>query len=49
MGTPLIAPAADAEGLVLTEDGVADPNRKRRSVSPSGLAEYAQGMEAAWP
>jgi len=46
MGRPLAAPAAHAEGLVLTEDGAAGPNQKG-SVSPPGLAHDGQGMEAA--
>jgi len=29
MGRPLTAPAADAEGLVLTEDGAAGPKQKK--------------------
>ena len=38
-----------ATGLVLTEDGPARPQKKRRSVSRSRLAIDAQGMEAAGP
>lgn len=37
-----------AEGLVLTEDGAAGPE-KRGSVSRLRLAEIAQGIEAAGP
>jgi len=50
MGKPLAAPEAQAQGLVLMGDGVADPSLKRKRFSPSGLASaIAQGMEAAWP
>jgi hypothetical protein len=46
----MAAPEAQAQGLVLMVDGVADPSLKRKRFSPSGLAlDIAQGMEAAWP
>ena len=52
MGRPLTAPEAQAKGLVLTEDGVADPQKKEEELSaPKGwhCSKNAQGMEAEWP
>ena len=49
-GRPLAAPEDQTKGLVLTEDGVADPKKKERTLSPPGLtSDHAQGMEAAGP
>lgn len=36
MGRPLAAPAAHAEGLVLTEDGAAGPLNKKKKRQPAG-------------
>ena len=36
-------------GLGLDGGRAAGPHKRKRTVSPSGLANHAQGMEAAWP
>jgi len=46
---PWLSPEAKAKGLVLTEDGAAGPRNEEREVSPSGLSDDAQGIEAEWP
>jgi len=48
-GKPLESARREAKGLALTEDGDARPPNKKESVSPSGLATDAQGMEAVFP
>jgi len=45
MGRPLTAPAAYAEGLVLTEDGVADPYKKKRMSAPQGWPMMRKGWK----
>jgi hypothetical protein len=50
MGIPPHAPAGADEGLGLDRQGAASPKLlKKRVISPLGLADDAQGMEAAWP
>ena len=46
---PWLSPEAIAKGLVLTEDGAAGPRNEKRKVSPRGLSDDAQGIEAEWP
>lgn len=46
---PWLSPEAIAKGLVLTEDGAAGPRNKKEEVSPRGLSDDAQGIEAEWP
>ena len=46
---PWLSPEAKAKGLVLTEDGAAGPRNEKEEVSPSGLSDDAQGIDAEWP
>ena len=46
---PWLSPEAIAKGLVLTEDGAAGPRNEKEEVSPRGLSDGAQGIEAEWP
>ena len=46
---PWLSPEAKAKGLVLTEDGAAGPRNEKKEVSPRGLSDDAQGIEAVWP
>ena len=46
---PWLSPEAKAKGLVLTEDGAAGPRNEKEEVSPRGLSDDAQGIEAEWP
>jgi len=50
MGRPLAAPEAQAKGLVLTDDGVADPQQeKEEETAYQAGIRSAQGMDADWP
>ena len=42
-------PKPQAKGLVLTEGGAAGPRNEESIVSPSGLSDDAQKIEAEWP
>ncbi|GGO12248.1 hypothetical protein GCM10007972_16970 [Iodidimonas muriae] len=46
---PWLSPEAKAKGLVLTDDGAAGPRNEKEEVSPRGLSDDAQGIEAVWP
>ncbi len=48
-GTRRTRPKRKVQGLALTAQWVASPNKEKSKVSPSGLSEDAQGIEAGWP